>query len=107
MSKSAEKSAEINKARAWMPEGSTVYTILRTVSRTGMSRTISVVVMLDNDPIHPNYTVSKIIGNRLISSGGHDAIRVNGCGMDMGFDLVYRLSYALYGRGDALKQRWL
>ena len=36
-----------------------------------------------------------------------DGVRVVGCGMDMGFDLVYRLSMELYGDGYALNARWL
>jgi hypothetical protein len=32
---------------------------------------------------------------------------VQGCGMDMGFHVVYSLSQTLFNDGYALKQRWL
>lgn len=100
----AEIAEALENARRWFPEGSTVFTIVRDVSRSGMSRNISIVTIHD-DPergqyaLHPNYCVSVILGLRL----GRDAVRVNGCGMDMAWALVDDLSHKLYGRGDALK----
>lgn len=93
----------------WLKPGDTVYTICDHVSRSGMSRNIRVIVFLGDrasDSIHPNYAVSTLLGWPL-KRGWHDSIRVSGCGMDMGFHLVYTLSHALFGRGDALKHRWL
>jgi hypothetical protein len=37
---------------------------------------------------------------------GHNAVVVSGCGMDMGFHLVYELSHALYG-DQRVKQEWI
>lgn len=113
-----EKQEAIEKLREWVKPGDTVYTILRHVSRSGMSRDISVVLPsvqcdlterleeANGGPkanhriyfLHPNYSVAKAIGARL-KSGNNDAIVMGGCGMDMGFALVYELSHALYGRG--------
>jgi hypothetical protein len=39
--------------------------------------------------------------------GKQDGIIRNGCGMDMGADLVMNLSYALFGDSYALRQEWL
>lgn len=78
-----------------------------------MLREIGVVGILPEDPrtpgagfglVHPNYAVSTVLG---WARGKRDGIRVSGCGMDMGFHLVYNLSLVLYGSGDALKQRWI
>jgi hypothetical protein len=110
--KEQEKQEQKARLREWMPEGSTVYTILRHVSASGMSRDISLVVPWIDESgkvgfIHPNYGAAKILGDRLVSKNGSDAIRIGGCGMDMGFHLVYSLSHALYGNGYALNQSWL
>lgn len=90
---------EIERLRGWLPPGSTAYTVLRHVSRSGMVRDIGLIVMLPDDggPVHPNYTAAAITGRRLAPNG--DGIRCHGAGMDMGFDLVYSLSRALYPDG--------
>lgn len=100
----------IERAREFFPEGSTAYTILRSVSRSGMQREIGLVALhVDKDgriiDLHPNYCAAQALG---WSQNKHnDAIKVRGVGMDMGFHLVDTLSYALYGRSNALKHRWL
>jgi hypothetical protein len=105
-----EKAAAIADLQKWYPRGSQVFTIVRHVSASGMSRNISVLALtldaLGDNParfIHPNWAVSKAIGwPTARSSGAHDAIAVKGCGMDMAEHLVQTLSYALYGEPNAL-----
>lgn len=84
-----------------------VYTILRHVSQSGMSRDISVKAIdhETGDLVDISYSVSKLIGWSLRQKG-HNAIRVTGCGMDMGFHLVSVLSWSLYGAEGTLKQEW-
>lgn len=95
------------RLREWLTPGDTVYTILRHVSRSGMCRHISLVkpyIRKDEgeiDFLHLDYNVALALDypearNRL---GGHDGIRVSGCGQDMGFALVYDLGYALWPKG--------
>ena len=108
-----EKQEQIAKLKEWFPKGSTVYTILRHVSQSGMSRDISVLGLHHEEAsgntfhIHPNFAVSKALGWTLKTKNGHDTIRVGGCGMDMGYHLVNSLSCALYDDGYALKHEWL
>lgn len=72
--------------------GDTVYTILRSVSRSGMQREISVVLRTD-DGIHEiDYLVCRLLGDHLGKAG----IKVTGGGMDMGFHLVHGISYRLF-----------
>lgn len=111
--KETEKQEQIEKLRAWFPIGSTVYTILRHCSKSGMSRDISVICIHPKEAgtgtrwiSHPNYAVSKVLGCRMVTKNGSDAIRVNGCGMDMGFHLVHSLAHALYKDGFALSHEW-
>jgi hypothetical protein len=82
--------------RGWLPPGSTVYTILRHVSRSGMFRRISLVATVDGKPFDIDYWASKAAGFTLHKDGG---IGTGGCGMDMGYHLVHNLGYALYPNG--------
>lgn len=88
-----------------------IYTILRSVSSSGMSRDISLVYIKNGDPYFITYSAACALGDRLVSRNGSDAIRVNGCGMDMGFHLVYSLSSVLFKgeerAGYKLSHRWL
>ena len=91
-----------------MPSGTTVYTILDSASASGMSRKIRLVVFKDGTDLHPNRSASVILGRSLKRGlGGSDCIVCKGCGMDMGFELVYSLSQAIYGDGHSLNHRWL
>ena len=85
-------------------------TILRHVSASGMSRDISLYYKDTNI----TYLAGVAMGDNVKSSNGFNAIRVSGCGMDMGFHLVYGLSITLfcsdkYDHDSAykLKQEWL
>ena len=89
----------------WLPRGTTIYTILRSRSRSGMQRVIGVVVFVDGEARHPNWLVGTLLGRRV--KPDYDGIVCNGAGMDMGFELVYSLAQKLYGDGYALHQQWL
>ena len=84
--------------------GATVYTLLRHTSKSGQNRVIELYAILDNTP----YVISGYAADFL---EGYDrkyrGCKAHGCGMDMGFHLVEKLSYKLFGNGSALKQRWL
>lgn len=100
---------DVDKARWLLDElkpGDTVYTILRHVSSSGMSRWIDCVTIEDNEPKTISWAVGRLVG-RSVYTRNHDGVECIGAGMDMGFDLVYTLSMALFGDGYALKQRWL
>ena len=84
------------KLREWIKPGDTVHTILRHVSRSGMQREIGIVLLKDGTDLHPNYLVAKAIGERI---GKRDGIIVGGCGMDMGFQVVYSLGRTLWPDG--------
>jgi len=111
MSKSAtktDKAESLERLREWFPKGSTVYTILRNVSRSGMSRDIGIIALVIGDNgkaymMHPNHATSVVLGLTL----KRDCVRVGGGGMDMGYHVAHSLSQALYGDGYALKHEWL
>lgn len=82
--------------------GDTVYTILRHVSASGMTRRISVIVLKLDDkgvarPIHLDWHIEQLgIAKRHARA---DGLVVGGCGMDMGYHLVYRLGNAMWPNG--------
>lgn len=80
--------------RETFPPGSTAKTILRHVSRSGMTRSISIVDANSNDV---TWQAVRALDERL--DPRHDGIKIGGCGMDMGFALVYNLSRTLYPAG--------
>lgn len=104
-----DKDDQLQRLRVWFPKGSTVYTIIRHVSKSGMSRTIGVVALVCEDgkvdDRHPNYAVSEVLGLRRHKR--LDGVNIQGCGMDMGYEIAHRLGQELYGDGYSLKHRWL
>ena len=76
--------------------GDTVSTILRHVSRSGMQREISLYATQGDQNICLDWYASNVLGNR---RGKHDGLVIGGAGMDMGFALVYELSYQMFPTG--------
>lgn len=75
--------------------GDTVYTILRHVSASGMSRRIDLYTFQDNKPVYLSGYYAMIQGEEPPANG----YKVGGCGMDMGFHLVYTLGSMLWRDG--------
>lgn len=98
----------IERLQKWLRPGDTIYCILRHVSRSGMLRVIDLVkVDEDGDIVRVGYDAARALGWPYDYRRG--GVRVSGCGMDMGFHLVYSLGHALFGAGagEVLKHRWL
>lgn len=97
MSKATEQEQHeaIKRLREEIKPGGTIYTILRHVSGSGMSRSISLIQIKRGQTYDWSYLVAKAIGEKIDQK--HDGIKIQGAGMDMGFELVYRLSSKLYG----------
>lgn len=99
--KKEQKALDVAYAREqllthYLSEGDTVYTVLRSVSSSGMSRTISLKVAKDGKILDLTYYASIVLDWPLVEVNGSRALRVGGCGMDMGFHTVYSLSRALF-----------
>ena len=119
--KETERQEAIEELRNILKPGDTVYTVLRHVSRSGMSRGIDLYCIKDNEPRWITGYAGKAIGTPQSLKDWHNeaGLRVHGCGMDMGFHVVYSLSRALFPAGFetghglnpdggyALKHRWL
>jgi hypothetical protein len=94
----AEQAEALDELRAALPPGSTVSTIVRHVTSSGMSRSISPVICSDGRPWDLTY-----LAVRAGAGSGFDqrngGVRMGGCGMDMGFALVYELARKMYPDG--------
>jgi len=115
----AQRTEALARLHEILKPGDTVHTILRHVSRSGMMREISVIGP-NNEDI--TWHVMHVGGYRRSDKTG--GLRVSGCGMDMGFHVVYNLGCAMWPDGTpdphgtrngdpdsdggyALKHRWL
>lgn len=89
--------------------GDRVYGIVRTVSRSGMSRTIDFYAFGPQvwsarhkagcDRIYLSGYIADLLDYRRTDSG---ALKVQGCGMDMIFSVVYSVGHALWPEGFGL-----
>lgn len=95
--KEKDRAFALDTLREMLKPGDTVYTVLRHVSRSGMSRSISAVVIEDGVPRDVSWAVARAVGEPFDRT--HDGVKVGGCGMDMGFHLVYTLSRVLFRDG--------
>lgn len=94
----AERQEARNHLKTIVKPGDTILCNLKHVSRSGMLREISLHSVVDGSLTWLSGYAARALGDRL---GKRDGILIGGCGMDMGFALVYNLSHALYGDGYA------
>lgn len=106
LSKKAQKEQERESARAYLlsilgkQNKPTLYTNLKSVSSSGMSRDMKVLAVVDGEIVDVTYYVGKLDIGTIKERNGQRVIRVGGCGMDMGFHVVYTVSAILYGYED-------
>ena len=111
------KDEALARLREVLQPGATVYTILRHVSASGMTRWISPIVIRDGQPFDLTHLVRIALG--WPASPKHEGLKVGGSGMDMGFHLVYSIGQGIFTGEDVpesayhrapgylLTQRWL
>ena len=88
----------IEYLRAELTPGRTVYTKITHVSRSGMSRSIECYLAQGRDNLTDiTWLVARATNSRV--DNNHGGIIMGGCGMDMGFGLVYNLGRTLYPNG--------
>ncbi len=86
--------------------GTRVYTVVTHVARSGMSRSIQPMmggINHEDEPIIMDLTWRVARANPSLKfDRDHGGIKMTGCGMDMGFALVYEIGRMLYPDGFAL-----
>lgn len=95
---SSDQRDALDQLRRELKPGAKVYTILRHVSRSGTSRSISVVRVSPRGEVHVLDYLMVCVGLGR-TDPRHGGIVVRGAGMDMGFHLVYSLARSLYPDG--------
>src|SRR5208337_4664523 len=94
----AGKCESIRALREWgIVPGTTLYTVLRHVSRSGMMRSLSVVQMEKNEPRWITYHVARACDWN--EDRKRDALKVPGIGTDVGFEVVNNLGAVLFPNG--------
>lgn len=94
-----EREEGLARLREMLNPGDEIKCILRSVSRSGMSRVISFYVVKDGDLCGLDYAIASTLGYPLAKDG----VKVGGCGMDMGFAVVYNVGRVTFPKGCALK----
>jgi hypothetical protein len=96
-----EKAEAIKELRKMIKPGTTVYTVLRHVSSSGMTRGIDLYIIRKGELVWITAYAGQAIGSPQSMKDWREnrGLRVGGCGMDMGFHLVYSLGYALFPKG--------
>ncbi len=97
--KNMDKETARETLTALLSPGDRVYTHVEHVSRSGLTRAISVRLIRNDSPIDITSMVAALLG--LPFDRDRWGVRVQGCGMDMTFWLVYQLSRALFPQGHA------
>lgn len=104
--KNAEKLRSEQFLKNELAEGSTVYTMVYRVARSGLSRRIHFYALAKDVPglmRRLDYKIAKTLGKNL----SDDGVKIEGVGLNYGLWAVEMLSQSLYGRIDALKQQSL
>lgn len=97
MSRKSEQLAEsLTRLHEILKPGDTVHCVLRHVTRSGMTRHIDVFKLDDKHQWWMSGHAAVALGYRQAKDG---SLVVRGCGMDMGFHVVYSLSRTLWPNG--------
>ena len=87
-----------------LQETDTIYTVLRSVSKSGLSRSISFFIIKNGDIHYINHDIAKILGYRF--NKFFDGLIVKRCGTDAGFHVVHTLLREL-NAGLTISHRWI
>ena len=107
-----EKTEALADLRKILQPGDKIFTRLNHVSASGMTRWLDLFVIRDNEPLRLTWFAAAATDH--IYCDSRESLKIEGCGMDMGFSAVYSLGHALWPNGVdgsdsgyALKQQWL
>lgn len=111
MKTNTERQEAIDRLKSWLTPGDTIYCVLAHKSASGMRRVIRFYKITTSAETGKQETW-ELSGNiaKALEYGyndQHEGVVVNGCGMDMGFSVVYNLSDKLFTDGYQLTSSWL
>ena len=99
--KAAERDEAIQNLRKWLKRDERIYTVLRHRAASGMTRFIDLYYIKDNVPHRITWQAAKALGWTYDTK--REALKVTGCGMDMGFHAVFTLSSVLFRDADTFR----
>jgi hypothetical protein len=118
--KDKRKAEAVADLRAILAPGDIIYTNVAHVSPSGMTRWIDLYKLVPDDRIYLSGYAAAVLDEPAPHTQKHGGVKATGCGMDMGFHLVYNLAWVLFhddprwtdanstkDAGYALTQRWL
>ena len=102
----ADKAVSMETLKKYVNPGDTLFTIVRSTAKSGMSRRIDVIALAEGgQPIYLTWAMATLgIAGLKRSRTGRGA-RIYGCGMDMCAHAVDCLSLALFGDENKLFHR--
>jgi hypothetical protein len=92
-----EKNEALKHLRKIIKPNDVINCFLRHVSSSGMTRRISFYVIKNNKLIGLDWYIEKVLGYK--RNYNNEGLVVGGCGMDMGFAVVYELGLSLWPKG--------
>lgn len=92
-----EREEAIKELKTLIKPLDSVYTTVTKVSRSGMSRRIRVFIMRKNEPREITHLVAMALNLKRNEYG----LNIGGCGMDMGFKVVYDMGSVMFPKGDS------
>ena len=100
-----EKTEALQTLQKYLQKGDTVYTVLRHCAPSGMTRWLDLYVIKNGEPLRLTWSAAKALGYTYDRK--REALKIGGCGMDMGFAVVYDLAAVVCGKSSDLSHRWL
>lgn len=100
----SEQAEALARLREHVKPGDTIFTTLRSVARSGMSRVIALHVIRDGELLTLDYNAAIVLGRQFKRTPTGYGVRADGCGMDMGFELVYSLGTLLFPEGGPMSK---
>lgn len=76
----------------WIKKGDTIYSVVTTVSRSGLSRRAKFYVVVDGRIVPITYLIADALGETI----KYDEVVLKGVGLDVCFDAVLRTGRLLY-----------
>ena len=105
MNTDVQRETALHTLRDMIAHGSTIYVLLRHRNELGTCRWLEFYHIHDGTLKRITWDVAVAIQGEYCRE--HDALTVEGTGLDVGYESVDTLSRALYGTGRALKHQWL
>ena len=94
--------------RRLAPEGGQLYAVMRHVSRSGLTRHVSIIgFSKEGMPYQLSGYISEYLGMTMTMPDGYPALEVSGCGFDAADHILRWLGGKLYGNDEALSYHWL